>query len=108
MLGLLRYYVEPIAWACLLFPIIAGLFTLPFAVGNYRKYGGIAVMRVMVVYSFILYLMCVYLLTVLPLPSREAVEAMEPHAIGWIPFKDLYIAAGKAGLSLSNLKDSAA
>ena len=108
MLGMLRYYVEPIAAACLLFPIIAGLFTLPFAVANYRKYGGIAVMRVMVVYSFILYLMCVYLLTVLPLPSREAVEAMEPHAIGWIPFKDLYIAAGKAGLSLSNLKDSAA
>jgi hypothetical protein len=56
MLGLLRYYVEPIAWACLLFPIIAGVFTLPFAVANYRKFGGIAVMRVMVVYSFILYL----------------------------------------------------
>ena len=49
MLGLLRYYVEPIAWACLLFPIIAGVFTLPFAVANYRKFGGIAVMRVMVV-----------------------------------------------------------
>ena len=108
MLGMLRFYMEPIAWACLLFPIIAGLFTLPFAVANYRKYGGIAVMRVMVVYSFILYLMCVYLLTVLPLPSREAVEAMEPHPIGWIPFKDLYIAAGKVGLSFSNLKDAAA
>ena len=108
LLGLLRYYVEPIAWACLLFPIIAGVFTLPFAVANYRKFGGIAVMRVMVVYSFILYLMCVYLLTVLPLPSREAVEAMEPHSIGWIPFKDLYIAAGKAGLSFSSLKDGAA
>ena len=108
MLGLLRYYVEPIAWACLLFPIIAGVFTLPFAVANYRKFGGIAVMRVMVVYSFILYLMCIYLLTVLPLPSREAVEAMEPHAIGWVPFKDLYIAAGKVGLSFSNLSDAAA
>ena len=108
MLGTLRYYIEPVVWACTLFPLIAGLFTLPFVIANYRRYGGIAVMRVMVVYSFILYLMCAYLLTVLPLPSLEAVEAMAPHPIGWVPFRDLYIAAGKAGLSFSNLGDAAA
>ena len=105
---MLKYYLEPVAAACALFPLIAGAVTLPFAVANYRKYGGIAVMRVMVVFSFILYCMCVYLLTVLPLPSREAVEAMERHPIGWIPFRDLYKAAKEAGLSLRNLKDGAA
>lgn len=108
MLGMLKYYLEPVAAACTLFPLIAGLFTLPFVIRNYRRFGGIAVMRVMVVYSFILYCMCVYLLTVLPLPSIESVEAMELHPIGWIPYKDLAKAAREAGLSFHNLKDSAA
>ena len=45
---MLKYYLEPVAAACALFPLIAAAVTLPFAVANYRKYGGIAVMRVMV------------------------------------------------------------
>ena len=70
----------------MLFPFIAGIFTIPFVVRQYRKYGGIAFMRVIVVYSFILYLMCAFLLTVLPLPTIEQVLAMPDHPIGWIPY----------------------
>ena len=98
-MGMLGYYIEPIFGAIIAFPLVALIFTLPFVIVNYRRYGGIAVMRVMVVYSFILYCMCAYLLTVLPLPDPEAVAQMAPHPIGWIPFRDLYKAMIESGLS---------
>ena len=100
---MLRYYIGPLLAAVTLFPVIAALFTLPFVIRNYRKFGGIAVMRVVVVYSFILYCMCAFLLTVMPLPSVEAVAAMETHKIGWIPFYDIVTGMQKAGFSLKNL-----
>ena len=105
MLNYLGSYIQPIMVACALFPFIAGCFTLPFIVKHYRKFGGIAIMRTIVVYSFILYLMCAFLLTVLPLPSKEAVLAMPDHHIGWIPFKDLYIGMQKVGLNSSTITD---
>ena len=102
MVHLLSPYYESIATACLLFPFVALLFTVPFVTFNYRKYGGISVARVIVVYSFILYLMCVFLLTVLPLPNIEYVAAMPAHGIGWIPFHDMAVGLEEAGLSLSD------
>lgn len=102
MLRHLSAYLEPIVQACLLFPFVAALFTLPFLVVNYRKYGGVSMMRVITVYSFILYSLCAFLLTVLPLPSREAVAAMPPKPIGWIPFHDLYVGLTKAGFDFSH------
>lgn len=101
MKHLLTPYFEPILGACLVFPFVAAIFTVPFLIRHYRKFGGIALMRVIVVYSFILYSMCAFLLTVLPLPSREAVAAMKPRPIGWIPFRDLYVGLVRAGFSLS-------
>lgn len=100
MLDKLGPYLEPILQACLVFPIIAALFTLPFLIVNYRKYGGIAMARVLVVYSFILYELCALLLTVLPLPSREEVAAMDPKSIGWVPFTDLNTGLLKSGFSV--------
>lgn len=94
-------YLEPIISACILFPFIAGLFTVPFMARQYRRFGGIAFMRIITVYSFILYSMCAFLLTVLPLPSIEAVRKMPYHEIRLIPFNDLFIGLQKAGFSLS-------
>ena len=99
---MLSHYAEPIFGAILTFPLIAALFTIPFIIMNYRTFGGIPVMRVMIVYSFILYCMCAFLLTVLPLPDPAEVAAMEPHPIGWIPYKDLYEAMLKSGLTFSD------
>lgn len=100
MLEKLAPYLEPVLQACLAFPVIAAVFTLPFLIVNYRRYGGIAVARVLVVYSFILYELCALLLTVLPLPSREAVEAMAPRPVGWVPFTDLNTGLVKSGFSI--------
>jgi len=103
ILNRLMPYFHPIYWACVLFPFIAGLFTLPFVIRHYRKYGGIAVLRVMVVYSFVLYCMCAFFLTVLPLPNREAVAASEAPAIGWVPFRNLYRCMKEIGFDFSHL-----
>ncbi len=101
-MGMLGHYAEPIFGAILVFPLIAALFTVPFIIVNYRKFGGIAVMRVMIVYSFILYSMCTFLLTVLPLPDPAEVARMAPHPIGWIPYRSLHKAMLESGLSLAN------
>ena len=43
-------------------------------------------LRILIVYSFILYLICVYFLVILPLPSREAVAKMTGPGMQLIPF----------------------
>ena len=102
LLRILNHYFGVILTACTLFPAAAAAFTLPFAVRQYRRYGGIPVIRVVIVYSFILYCMCAFALTVLPLPSRAAVAAMKPKPIGWVPFGELFGKMKEIGLSLSN------
>ena len=94
-------YLETIIQACILFIPVAGLFTLPFMIYQYRKYGSIPVLRVLVVYAFILYSMCAFLLTVLPLPSIEEVRAMSPKPIKYIPFESYMDAFHKAGFRIS-------
>ena len=101
LLRLLQHYSGTILTACALFPIVAAAFTLPFAVYQYRRYGGIPVIRVLIVYSFILYCMCAFLLTVLPLPSRQAVAAMGPKPVTWIPFEAMIRKMHAIGLYLS-------
>ena len=93
-------YFQPILTAGLLFIPIAALFTLPFMVTQYHRYGSIPILRVLVVYSFILYMMCAFLLTVLPLPDIEKVEKMEPMPIQWIPFSTYITAFRLAGFRL--------
>ena len=102
LLRILHSYSGTILTACTLFPLVAAAFTLPFAVLQYRRYGGIPVIRVVIVYSFILYCMCAFALTALPLPSREAVAAMAPKPIGWVPFAELFSKMRAIGLSLSH------
>lgn len=69
---------------------------------QYRRYGGIPVIRVVIVYSFVLYCMCAIALTVLPLPSRASVAAMRPKPVGWVPFGELLGKMKALGLSLSD------
>lgn len=107
-LSSLSPYLESIFQACLLFPLVAAVFTLPFMVVNYRRFGGIALMRVLVMYSFVLYTMCAFLLTVLPLPSREAVAAMAPRDVGLVPFRDFAVGLEKAGVLPDSWLDAAA
>lgn len=67
-------YIEPIRWAARLFPLIAALFTLPYLLFQYRRFERIPVLKVLVTYSFIFYLLAAYCLVILPLPSMETVK----------------------------------
>lgn len=95
-------YIEPISIAFMLFPFIAFLITLPYIIHQYHKYGSVAILRVVIVYSFILYLMTCYFLVILPLPTRAEVASMTGPATQLIPFNFITDIANKSGLVLTD------
>lgn len=78
-------YINTIKIAILIFPLIALLFTVPFILHQYHKYGSINKFRVLIVYSFILYMLIIYFLVILPLPSFDEVVE-NPASVKLIPF----------------------
>lgn len=78
-------YLEPIITAAVFFPMLAALFTLPYMVYCYRRYGAVLVMRVVLMYAFLYYLICVYFLAILPFP-REGTVVTQRTAVNLIPF----------------------
>ncbi len=94
-------YLEPILNAVWFFPFVAVLFTFPYMVWQYRRYGSVLVLRTIFVYSFILYLMCAYFLTILPLPSIESVAMLTTPTIQLVPFTDLMDFINNSGLVLT-------
>lgn len=79
-------YKIPITSAFIFFPIIAFFFTLPYLIYQYRKYGSIPILRSLIFYSFILYLLCVYFLIILPLPSITEVAKLTTPTTQLTPF----------------------
>ena len=76
-----------IKMAIILFPIVALIFTIPYIIYQYHKYGSISSYRSIIVYSFLLYLMSAYFLVILPLPSIETVSKMTTPSYNLIPFQ---------------------
>ena len=72
-------YIQTIRTAVYVFPLIAAILTIPYLILEYRKYGAILVLRTLIIYSFIFYLICAYFLTILPLPTfEEALNSTQP------------------------------
>ena len=86
---MLTRYFGPIKQAVVVFPLIAGFFTLPYLLHEYRKYGAILFLRTLMVYSFILYMMCAYFLIILPLPPVEEVAEYTSPWLQLKPFNEL-------------------
>lgn len=78
-------YLVPIKTAIFIFPLIAFLFTIPFILHQYHKYGSIHKLRVLIIYSFILYMITIYFLVILPLPKINEVVFKE-NMIRLVPF----------------------
>lgn len=95
-------YIMPIKTAILLFPVLAFLFTLPFLVVQYRRYGNIPALRTIIIYSFIFCLISAFFLTLLPLPSRESVAAMTSSPFQLVPFQFIHDFLAQTKLVLSN------
>ena len=79
-------YIEVIRNSFAYFPLVAFVFSIPYIIQNYHEYGSIISIRVLIVYSFILYLMTAYFLVILPLPSFEEVAAMTSQRLQLLPF----------------------
>ncbi|MDD3212683.1 MAG: VanZ family protein [Eubacteriales bacterium] len=94
-------YIEPILTAAWIFPFVAAFITLPYMLVQYRRYGAILLLRTVILYSFILYLMCAYFLTMLPLPDPETVASLTTPYLQLEPFKDVVTWVQKSGFVLS-------
>lgn len=81
----MQKYLEPILTAAVFFPLLAALFTLPYMIYCYRRYGAVLVMRVALMYAFLYYLICVYFLAILPFP-REGTVVTQRTTVNLIPF----------------------
>ena len=77
--------LEALRQAAVIYPSIAILFTLPYLAWSYRRYGSVFSLRILIVYSFILYMLCVYCLVILPLPHGDAANKLHGHSMQLIP-----------------------
>ena len=98
----MQAYTEPIITAAVVFPFVAALITFPYMVFQYRRYGSIPLLRTIILYSFVLYMMCAYFLTMLPLPSRELVASLTTPYLQLEPFKDVVVWIQKSGFVLND------
>lgn len=69
-------YKTPIISGIVVSLILIYLITIPVAIYQYRKYNGIMMRRNIVLFSFIIYMITAWFMTILPLPSFEAVAKM--------------------------------
>ena len=95
-------FAVPIKTAVAFFPLLAFLFTLPFLIRQYRRYGSVPILRSLVVYSFIFYLMAAWFMTVLPLPPIETVAQMTRPYTQLIPFQFVKTFLDKTVLRISS------
>lgn len=83
-------YLFPIETALITFPIIAAALTIPYILIQYMRYGSVSALRSLIMFSFIFYLQTAFYLTVLPLPSPEAVLNSTGPFMQLIPFHFVY------------------
>lgn len=100
----MQTYVDSIQQAAYSFPPLAIAFTIPYLIYNYKKYGSIWSLRIWIVYSFILYMLCTYCLVILPLPSPEKAATLHNHQMQLMPFNFVFDIIKHAKLQLVNPK----
>lgn len=94
-------YLKPIITACVTFPFIAAIFTIPYMIKQYHKYGSLLFLRVIVVYTFIFYMMTSFFMTILPLPPIDSVSPSSATIL-LTPFDALRRAVIESGFNILN------
>lgn len=95
-------YLIIIKYATLFFPLIAFLFTIPFVLLEYHRYGSISFLKSVITYLFVFYLICAYFLVVLPLPKISEVAKMTAPRTQLIPFCFVVDFIKHSSLDISN------
>ena len=70
----MEVYLLPIEAAVVTFLLLSIILTLPFILYQHRKHGAVSKLRTPILLSFLLYMLCVYYLTILPLPDPKTFE----------------------------------
>lgn len=83
-------YLFPISYAFMLFPVAALFFTLPFLIVQYRRHGYIHMLRALILYLLLLYLMNAYFLVLLPMPSSRHNMAPTGSMMQLIPLQFIH------------------
>ena len=85
-------YIDNVYWGLLIFPFIAAVFTLPYALYQYNKYGSVSKLRTLIIYSFILYMLIAFFMVCLPLPDWESTvgNRWQDH-LNLIPFRQIWL-----------------
>ena len=85
-------YIDNIYKGLMVFPFIAALFTLPYAVYQYNRHGSVSKYRTLIIYSFILYMLIAYFMVILPLPDRASTagNTWQDH-LNLIPFRQIWL-----------------
>lgn len=96
-------YIESIKLGVMLFPFVALMVTIPFVFCEYRKKGFINNYKALVLYSFVLYLICAYFLVVFPLPDFDYVKTLTTPRMQLIPFRFVIDFMKHSGLVLTNI-----
>ena len=95
-------YLYIIKMGFVAFPFLALLITFPFIIHNYHKYGSISKLRTIIIYSFILYLLCAYFLIILPLPTIAEVANLTTPKMQLTPLAFIKDFIEKSGFIISN------
>ncbi|HOP65887.1 MAG TPA: VanZ family protein [Bacilli bacterium] len=96
-------YLDIIKITLVAFPFVAFLITLPFILIQYHKYGSISFWKTVLVYSFVLYLMCAYFLIILPLPKISEVAMLTTPRMQLIPFKFIIDFIKESSFNITNI-----
>lgn len=85
-------YLFPIKVAVLTFLGVAWLSTIPYMFWQYKKYGSISFYRTLIIFSFVLYILCAYYLIILPLPNPQSLKPVVNimNHLQLIPFRFIY------------------
>ena len=98
-------YSIPIQFAIITFPFIAFILTIPFLIYQYRKYGAIPILKSIIFYSFILYLITAYYMVMLPLPSIEYVKKLNTPYTQLVPFQFIKDITATVSFDVTNFND---
>lgn len=97
-------YLSIIKEAFIFFPFIAFIMSVPFILIEYHKFGSISKTKVLIIYSFVLYLLCAYFLVILPLPSKEEVLHLTTPRVQLMPFNFILDFINNVSFDITNYK----
>ena len=98
-------YINNIYTGLLVFPFIAAVFTMPYAIYQYNRHGSVSKLRTLIIYSFILYMLIAFFMVSLPLPDRESTvgNRWQDH-LNLIPCRQIWLYWRNRAFNIKNIR----